>query len=276
MRPGQETNGFDRLLMGFHDYIARMATRREEHWTQARQLIQELALSLLRASSRRERVASLADAARHLRVRVLRRSTISKTACISVVDGVLTAVVSPRVGGVWRRERERFALAHELGHAVFYRTGARGPERVVPTPVDAHGYRREEGLSDAFARALLLPGPGLPTDIEESPKLELVWRLARRFRSPPSVVLHRLVHDLGHWKNAVFYGVSRHERSVLVVRGSRVRAVSRTLPSSETVASSLSGVPWARWQAVLASRFFIPPLEARSDDARFWFSLMAR
>jgi uncharacterized protein DUF955 len=50
--------------------------------------------------------------------------------------------------------RRRFALAHELGHTLFYDLNKIPPERIIPLPLHDP---LEEDVCDKFASALLIP-----------------------------------------------------------------------------------------------------------------------
>lgn len=77
-------------------------------------------------------------------------------------------------------DRERFSLAHELGHMVMHR---------IPTP-----HMEEE--ADSFARELLLPEAGLRVDIPKSLTLKDALRLKPKWGASGQAIIYQS-HQIG-------------------------------------------------------------------------------
>jgi hypothetical protein len=102
----------------------------------------------------------------------------------------------------WRRQR--FSIAHELGHTFFYDRSAR-PARRLPQRVSV----REEQFCDVFAGELLAPAAAIPS----SPSLEDVIRLADELTVSQQVIARQMLrHGRFGWQAILF--LSRPEQRV--------------------------------------------------------------
>ena len=89
-----------------------------------------------------------------------------------VTGGFIAWLDAMPLSGDRARRRERFLLAHELGHTLFYEDSDRPSRRGLPEP-DA-----EEDYCNRFAEALLLP----PRAVAKKPlHAKAVFELAREF-----------------------------------------------------------------------------------------------
>jgi hypothetical protein len=92
--------------------------------------------------------------------------------------------VSPRLRGSLKRHRERFLIAHELAHTLFYERSAEGPRRL------AFDSSHQEAFCDELARALLVP-PDVARAAPFTP--EGVIEIQRRFDVSMELALRGIV-----------------------------------------------------------------------------------
>jgi hypothetical protein len=123
-------------------------------------------------------------------------------------------------GGDTREKLLRFAIAHEIGHTLWFAPG-KGTEPLSPHQI-ALGYDREiESLCDRFAAALLLPRASFHAWVDHVSQangpsfLARMPETARRFRVPERAVARRYFYEY-------------QPRSVAVV------CVARTKPIDES------------------------------------------
>lgn len=103
--------------------------------------------------------------------------------------------------------RQRFHLAHELSHVIFFdirRTPIRSYDIFPP------GSREIEYLCNRIARAILMPDSVLNRKLERYAKpgepefdLGIINKFCQDFRVPANALLHRLMRDTGAW-NCLF------------------------------------------------------------------------
>jgi hypothetical protein len=92
--------------------------------------------------------------------------------------------VSPHLRGSLKRHRERFLIAHELAHTLFYEDSPSGPQRM------AFDSLRQEVFCDEMARALLVP-PEVARTTPFTP--EGVVKIQRRFDVSMELALRGIV-----------------------------------------------------------------------------------
>lgn len=92
--------------------------------------------------------------------------------------------VSPHLRDSLKRHRERFLIAHELAHTLFYEDGLSGPQRM------AFDSSRQEIFCDEMARALLVP-PDVARTAPFTP--EGVVKIQRRFDVSMELALRSVV-----------------------------------------------------------------------------------
>jgi hypothetical protein len=117
----------------------------------------------------------------------------------------------------------RFTLAHEFGHTLFYTLSRKQdhPARVIPRrSLSRNDIWREEGLCDAFARALLVPDRW-KTAVGKLFSFSNLIESAKYFGVPGEVILHRAIHDWAMWSSRTVLRVDfrRENPSVRVFRG---------------------------------------------------------
>lgn len=128
-------------------------------------------------------------------------------------EGASGAILEPVSGGFIIRLgkgqtniRRRFGIAHEIGHTFFYNLDYDPPIRIFPRErsrllVD----KKEEGICNAFARELLMPGELLREDTASSKdrNLKIIIGLASKYVVSPEVAARRLLLDLSEFKNSI-------------------------------------------------------------------------
>jgi hypothetical protein len=136
--------------------------------------------------------------AESLRVQEIRLQPMLPSGCLRPVPGgfVLSVrsdrqlVVHPPASPPDLDHRQRFTLAHELAHTLFYDLDANPP---VPRPRTPTGGRLE-GLCHFVAGRMLLPEPLLQERLRKCERVgsHLVLALSREFRLSPEAVVRRL------------------------------------------------------------------------------------
>lgn len=128
-------------------------------------------------------------------------------------EGASGAILEPVSGGFIIRLgkgqtsiRRRFGIAHEIGHTFFYNLGYDPPIKIFPRErsrllID----KKEEGICNAFAGELLMPGELVQQDIASSSdrNLKMIIGLAAKYVVSPEVAARRLILDLSEFKNSI-------------------------------------------------------------------------
>lgn len=103
---------------------------------------------------------------------------------------------------------DRYHIAHEMAHIVFY---DRSRRPFVDYKLFPLGSPEIESVCNRIARSIVIPQKLLRNKISQRPKpndsafsVEQLRQLAQEFRTPYNVVLNRLVTDTGMWDCAVF------------------------------------------------------------------------
>ena len=226
----------------FQLYVWRMYSERATSWPEARTLIQAVAGRLGRRAYQEHLGVDLAAVAEVLRVSVKWgkvREEKARGLMIPTSEGFEVTL-----GGRLRSaQRVRFAIAHEYGHCLFYALDRVPPARIIPRGAARQAlYKREEGLCDSFAAALLIPEEIGSHIADEPVSLATVAREAERLRVSMEVLLRRLLSELGVWPEWAFYRVllngAESSPRVRAFYGVRVREV-KSLPSEKKVQEAL-------------------------------------
>lgn len=141
--------------------------------------------------------------------------------------------------------RERFTLAHELGHTLFFTWPDADilPQRLIPRALGGFAANaREEGLCHDFARALLIPSTAAPS-IGREGNVGQLSTLARRFETSREPVVRRILYDFRLWRSSVFYRCSIDRGKVVSksFRGVDRRGNSDSAPTRPALEQMLSG-----------------------------------
>jgi hypothetical protein len=115
------------------------------------------------------------------------------------------------------RVRERFTIAHEIGHTFFYNLQMSPPVRLSPSPFP---LADEQRICDLIASELLMPRNSVLRVVERlesegwrvSPP-EMLMSLARTYSVSVPVVVRRLVQELSIWDALVVCAVWLPKRS---------------------------------------------------------------
>jgi Zn-dependent peptidase ImmA (M78 family) len=113
----------------------------------------------------------------------------TQSALLSLVEGIVAVVVNSKHG----RTRQRFSLAHEVGHWILERTPVTHDLR----PIAARGraYSAVERVCDYFAASLLMPREWVRARAEDGRTNE---ELAQLFDVSPPAMIARL-RELGYY-----------------------------------------------------------------------------
>lgn len=150
-----------------------------------------------------------------------------------------------RVGSREPVHRQRFTVAHELGHILFYSAGDGGrARRLLPYGRGTSLRAREEGLCDAFARALLVPEAIASELACKSPSLEEVLDTRCRLGTSGEVILRRMLYDFEAWPKCVFYRIfaTGEERKVRPFWGAKRRSRPKGAPTGPELEEYMSGL----------------------------------
>ena len=217
----------------FQSYVSRQYSSKALGWPVARKRIQDIAAAIVTTLGLKTPPVDLARVARLFQVNITERRTMHAN-----VSGQLLPtrngfeIVMPENTKRQPSTRWRFTLAHELGHTLFFLSGPSGPERIFPRPLGPLSAlsRREEGLCDSFAAALLVPDVFLRDFRSQSPTLSGIIQTSLRFQVTPDVLIRRLLHDFRIMQDRAVYAIRPSEPlRVAVFRG---RAASKKLPTA--------------------------------------------
>lgn len=137
---------------------------------------------------------------------------------------------------------ERFTVAHECGHALFYYAEGGTPKRIIPRSPGARNRLEatvplEEDLCDSFARALLVPVAHARDIASKTTSMTELKAAAADLGVGLDVLIRRIAHDLREWPEAVVYHLHFAESGVqVIVISEDVREGPSHLPSAEAVA----------------------------------------
>lgn len=143
--------------------------------------------------------------------------------------------------------RERFTLAHEIGHSLFFVNEDKNglPRRVTPNPISGSSeHRREEGLCNDFAGALLIPGQALAS-CSRPPSPTLLRTLTDELEVSMEPLLRRALYDWEIWERWSFVVINASSRTFRVLHGARVPPKARHRLIRELRDAKLTLMTWA-------------------------------
>ncbi|MEQ1934480.1 MAG: ImmA/IrrE family metallo-endopeptidase [Fimbriimonadaceae bacterium] len=184
----------------------------------------------------------LAEIARYAGVHSIDEQEMIPEAVLQVrTDGFRIVLQNNFLDQPGRKTRQRFSLAHELGHILFF-----DADRLPPKPLkDAPTGDHLEVACHQAASLLLLPSNLLKTQISQFadfPRLEHLVQLAIRFDVSVEVLLRRL-NQMGYFNDP--------QRTVALVRGPDERIEYAICPdwllSGGLISKPERGRPFADW-----------------------------
>jgi Zn-dependent peptidase ImmA (M78 family) len=130
-----------------------------------------------------------------------------------------------RVSREARGGRRSAAIAHEIGHTLFYDTTKFPPIRILNKACHS-SIDKQEWISWDFARELLLPSKLIIQKLCQTrfPSVKKLCELAEEWRVSVDLLCHRIIHDLGIWGNCVLFTSnleknSTNKKSIRIYRG---------------------------------------------------------
>jgi Zn-dependent peptidase ImmA (M78 family) len=242
-------------VLRFQAYVSQQYSSHSSNWPLAKIRIQDVAESIVSTLGLDQPpidldlIAGLFD----IKVSIGRHLYDNVSAQLIPSKAGFQIIVAQRTVG-HLATRWRFSLAHELGHTLFFSAGPHGPERIFPTPISAVSRlsKKEEGLCDSFAAALLVPTSFRGYFPSQSPTMAEIIRASLRFEVTPDVVVRRLLHDFRFLESRAIYAVrlSRDLR-VNIFRG---RRANRSLPTANHVKSLLTNHDRADYVSALKQK----------------------
>ncbi len=154
--------------------------------------------------------------AEELKVRDISFGPIGKDALLIPADTGFKI----KIGQELPRTRQRFALAHELGHSLFFNSDEPRPYRPYSRDESSD---HEERLCDVFAGEILLPEGSLKEHIRRAhePGVDTLLRLARVFDVSAWCLAIRIA-ELRLWKAAAISWTPDHNDTISIPSGSVV------------------------------------------------------
>lgn len=187
-----------------------------------------------------KRAASLEPKAGGFVVRIFRSNDSDQQTLFDLESGSSECAATRSLSA-----RDRFTLAHELGHALFYHSDGRTakPQKLPVAKSSDRNEWRIEGLCHDFARALLIPQASRNSG-ECAPATARIASLAKEFEVTEEPLVRRVMHDWGCWPDAFVVVFRLRQRGLLVTvfRG-RNRRRDRNLPSARVLEELVSNVP---------------------------------
>lgn len=228
------------FIDAFQLYLLRSYKARDPTWPESRPLIQAIAAELGAAHFRPNRGVDLDGIADVLQVAIRETAASEETARATLCP--TNRGFEVRLGRS-RFVRQRFALAHEYGHCLFYSLEERPPRRLIPLGVpNDEAWKREEGLCDAFASSLLVPEQVGTRILKRKPAVGAVMREARTLGVSGEVLIRRLLDELNGWPDCVFYRIDfgRQKIKVRPFKGAAVKAKRGSVPSAKELEAALA------------------------------------
>ena len=265
----------------FQRYILAQHHAHSPKWLLAQNLIQRIAEVLVEALDIQGPRVMVEGAARLLDVNLKFISAERGRSCgrIEPTDQGFLAVISRgSVTDAPLNVRERFTIAHECGHTFFYHMGATGkPRRIIPK--SPGGYResrnresgREEGLCDAFARALLMPSKWVAKFTVNEPSADNLLSGADYFKVSTEAFARRVLYDFRGWATSIFFRVdlAGNELDVHPFLGKR----SESVLSSKKLKWELAGKQPADILHYIQQRFSLRSQDIVRRGSAIWFRL---
>lgn len=128
-------------------------------------------------------------------------------------SGSLNAVLTPSSRGFILRLhegqhqfRQRFSIAHEIGHTFFYDINKNPPVRLISQVSSGVLSPKEEDICSAFARELLIPRELINRELfklSDNNKLRMILNLGNRYEVSAEVMTRRLLMDLSQLETTV-------------------------------------------------------------------------
>jgi hypothetical protein len=236
------------VVEDFQQYIQAEYRVRSSRWQYAKSYIQRIAEEISSViTCQEEPAADLISVASLLNVSLepikgTKTNTLPDGQLAPTENGFRVRLYSP----TWPEisARERFTIAHEFGHIFFYSISSARPERIIPACLGRtpHESRREEGLCDSFASALLVPNYWASSVAARKLKMGGVISNSEQLQVSPEVLIRRVLYDLDGWRESVIYSVwlKGDEVIVRIFRGSS-RKAAVDAPTGVTVSRLLEG-----------------------------------
>lgn len=187
---------------------------------------EEAGESALRLLRRRSLPVNLDDLARRMGVdRILERPTLVDGRLLSGPDGIFVEVSSKR-----GYARQRFTIAHELGHLWLAQRGRDSEKGTL-------GWREEERFCDQFAASVLMPRIWIAKRAKQSqPDLRTLELLSLEARTSLSATLIRVREVDSRWTASLlkFRPGPNHLWRVVAVTGASHRLLNRLACTPDT------------------------------------------
>lgn len=142
--------------------------------------------------------------------------------------------------------KERFTIAHELGHIFFYSMFSDRSQRIIPPSfgLAPHESQREEGLCDSFASALLVPNYWASSIAARRLKMSEIISSSEQLQVSPEVLIRRVIYDLAGWQESAIYSIwlkGDDETIVRIFRGAS-RKETTSAPAGTAVSRLMNGL----------------------------------
>jgi hypothetical protein len=111
--------------------------------------------------------------------------------------------IQDQLGGV----RLRAALAHEIGHTLFYDTTQFPPVQIFRSTHSHSKADKQEWISWDFARELILPQKLIEQILLHQiyPSVSELMSISKRCEVSIDMLLHRIIRDLSIWQNCTMF-----------------------------------------------------------------------
>jgi len=104
--------------------------------------------------------------------------------------------------------RNRFSVAHEIGHTLFYDLQSRPPSRLSTRFNINKKDRKEEWICNDFAREILIPQKLISKSsalMLKKPSIDNIFSLSKLFRVSPKAICWRIFRDWRMWSDTAVF-----------------------------------------------------------------------
>lgn len=265
-------------IRDFQRYVARQARLNRDHWTHAKALLLEVA-DILAEMHGHPPPVELTNVCRRLGISLVDSHYENRSfeAILLPEKGGLTVSLKRKcAAGKTYNLRERFTIAHEIGHSMFYDNNRRPPVRLVPGSMSpqSKSFVREEQLCNSFAAALLVPIHSRSQVCTMAPCFASLTELSSHFLVSREVLIRRIKYDFCAWRGVAFYKLALNSEGTIRVQ-KFAEKVSERPPQHHLTAKQLEcrlTPPWKEGITGAISRAFgVGHIELQQTSSHIWW-----
>jgi Zn-dependent peptidase ImmA (M78 family) len=281
------SNVLQERIEHFQSYILRAYMDKDRHWERTRDLIFAVADAIIDSFKPLKIPINPLSACEILGIEVelcRKRNPVALAELLPEKSGLILRLYGMNLhhsdysGHVNLSVRDRFSVAHECGHSLFYLKDTQPAKRLIPRGSDYRSiqFRREEGLCNAFAGALLIPASYREGIDKVIPSCKKLLQISNRFKTSGEATIRRIQYDFELWKDNIFFRLESSRSGTRLdgpYRGKNRRGNNADIPSRIQIQSVIESTRLSNALAKLKDILSIPILDVHKGTRTVWIML---